>query len=148
MKRVIIESPFRPLRADECRPWTRYAVLKQNIIYARLALLDSLNRDESPFASHLLYPQVYSEDQTFRERGIEAGLAQYAGAQLVAFYVDLGWSDGMRNASARCNERRIDTDGRSLFQHLKPGLDVRYHLATLPLEDWPLLEQLRAEALP
>lgn len=143
MKRVVIESPFNPPPPAECAPWTRYGVLVGNIKYARMALLDSLNRDESPFASHLLYPQVYSEDPHFRERGIAAGLAQHASAELVAFYVDLGWSDGMRRACDACKESGRPWEDRRLLQHLTPGADVRrHHLENIPFGDWPLVEQL------
>jgi hypothetical protein len=148
--RVILESPFNPPSASECAPWTRYAVLKQNIIYARLALLDSLNRGEAPFASHLLYPQVYSEDPHFRARGIDAGLAHYDGASRAVFYVDLGWSNGMRKAAAFAATAKTAErwEGRRLFPYLTPGADVRAELERMPFEDWPLVEQLKAEAHP
>jgi hypothetical protein len=89
MRLVILESP---LAGD--------VVVNQQ--YARLALLDSLRRGESPLASHLLYPQVL-DDAAPDERhlGIEAGLAwgRYADATVV--YTDKGVSDGMKQGINR-----------------------------------------------
>lgn len=44
MKLVIIESPFA-------------GNVRENILYARMAVRDSLLRGEAPIASHLLYTQ-------------------------------------------------------------------------------------------
>jgi hypothetical protein len=88
MKRVIIESPFA-------------GDVDRNRRYLRACMADSLARDEAPFASHGLYTQEGVLDDTVpaeRKRGIEAGYAWWEGADLVAFYIDLGWSDGMRRA--------------------------------------------------
>lgn len=84
---VIIESPFSPSNGH---------TEKQNKKYARRCMLDSLNRNEAPYASHLLYTQVL-DDATPAERkqGMEAGFAWGAVAQHVAVYTDLGISQGM-----------------------------------------------------
>lgn len=90
--RVIIESPYKG--AD----WTQ---TETNIKYARAAMKDSLARGEAPFASHLLYTQEDILDDKIpgqRQQGIDAGLAWGAHADLVAFYTDLGWSEGMLRA--------------------------------------------------
>lgn len=88
MLRVVIESPFAGDR-------------QRNERYARLCLVDSLQRGEAPIASHLLYtqPGVLDDDEE-RERllGIEAGLRWVDVADLQVFYVDLGESKGMRMA--------------------------------------------------
>lgn len=86
MKRVVIESPYA-------------GNIEENVKYARLCLLDSLKRGESPIASHLLYTQVL-DDLKPKERifGIDAGLAWLEVADLHVFYVDFGWSDGMIKA--------------------------------------------------
>ena len=89
MIRIIIESPFS-------------GDTERNLAYAREALLHSLSRGEAPFASHLLYPQVLNDlDPDQRGRGIEAGFAWWPSVAYVAFYVDLGWSLGMRQALER-----------------------------------------------
>lgn len=86
MRRVIIESP---LSGD----------FERNIRYARLCMLDCLQRGEAPFASHLLYTQVWDDLKPGdREAGIRAGLAWQLGANLIVAYVDLGISEGMQRA--------------------------------------------------
>jgi hypothetical protein len=80
---VIIESPFAGAR-------------NENILYAKRAMLDSLRRGESPFASHLLYPQVLNDDTAAdRELGMVAGFQFYTVAALCAVYADMGVSPGM-----------------------------------------------------
>jgi hypothetical protein len=83
MKLVLIESPFS---GDTNR----------NINYAWACVLDSLDRGEAPFASHLFYPLIL-DDNVVEERqlGIAAGLAWGVKADLTAIYVDLGISSGM-----------------------------------------------------
>lgn len=84
--KVIIESPYA-------------GDVEANVAYARECLLDSLRLGESPLASHLLYPQVL-DDNTPDERaqGIQAGLDWLDVADLQVFYLDRGWSNGMRQA--------------------------------------------------
>ena len=85
MNLVIIESPYA-------------GDVAANVNYARLCMRDSLNRGESPLASHLLYtqPGILDDDiPSERQLGIDAGLAWRKAAQFSVFYVDLGWSRGM-----------------------------------------------------
>jgi hypothetical protein len=84
MRLVIVESP---LSGD----------VPTNQEYARLALLDSLRRGESPLASHLLYPQVLDDAEPDERRiGIEAGLAWGIHADATVVYTDKGISQGMK----------------------------------------------------
>lgn len=70
---------------------------KRNADYARAALYHSLQCGEAPFASHLLYTQVLDDKiQGERDMGMFAGLSWVLQADLVAFYVDLGLSAGMK----------------------------------------------------
>jgi hypothetical protein len=83
MRRVIIESPLM-------------GGLRIAIRYAQHAMRDSLDRNEAPWASHLLYPQCLADsDPVQRKLGIDAGLlwGRAAGATIV--YYDLGVSKGM-----------------------------------------------------
>jgi len=92
---VMIESP---LRGD----------YELNIAYARACMRDSIARGEAPFAMHLLYAQDGVLDDRIpeeRAKGIAAGLAWAAKADLVAVYCDLGISDGM-NLAIRAAEAR------------------------------------------
>ena len=88
MKLVIIESPHA-------------GDIEANAEYARRAMRDSLERGEYPIASHLLYTQPLILDEfkpEEREWGIRAGLAWRAVADKAVFYVDRGWSGGMKAA--------------------------------------------------
>jgi len=85
---VVIETP---LRGDYVK----------NQKYARLAMLDSLLRGESPFLGHLLYTQVLKDgDSDQRERGIHAHFDWITKADYLAIYIDLGISEGMKRGMA------------------------------------------------
>lgn len=92
MKRVIIESPYAGATAEE---------IEANVAYARAAMRHSINAGEAPIASHLLYTQpgiLRDEIPEERQLGIDAGLAWRHVCHEAAFYLDLGWSKGMRAA--------------------------------------------------
>jgi len=115
MRRVIIESP---LSGD----------FKRNIRYARLCMLDCLRRGEAPFASHLLYTQVWDDcDDELRAKGIKAGHEWYKGADLCAIYTDLGESDGMRKGvlAAQRAQGWVRRERRRLPADLMAMLDAR-----------------------
>ena len=83
---VILESPYA-------------GNVGLNIIYARAAMADSLQRGEAPYASHLLYTQdgVLDDDKPEERRlGMEAGFAFGRAASKVVVYTDLGISSGMK----------------------------------------------------
>jgi hypothetical protein len=98
MNRVIICSPYA-------------GDTERNAAYARRAMRHSFDRGEAPFASHLLYPQIL-DDTNPRERaqGIQAAFEWICNCDLVAFYVDLGWSAGMMQElkCARLYHRRME----------------------------------------
>lgn len=103
MKLVIIESP---LSGD----------VERNTKYARECLLDSLKRGEAPLASHLLYTQVL--DDTIpeeRERGMYAGFAWGAKADLIAVYTDYGISKGMALGLERSGALGLPVEYRKLY---------------------------------
>ncbi|HEY3495501.1 MAG TPA: hypothetical protein VGK73_12480 [Polyangiaceae bacterium] len=134
MKRVYIASPFRGASKEETR---------QNIVYARLCLLDSLERGEAPYASHLLYTQVWSEHR--RTDGLSAGDAWRESAEFVALYFDLGISGGMKRAEMKaahrgtsCGYRRVSVvNGKEAPLTPEAWRDL---LATLPLDGFPELQ--------
>lgn len=104
MKRVVIESP---LRGD-------YEFNRQ---YARRCMRDSLKRGEAPIASHLLYDQPGILDDRFeseRRKGMSAGFAWGAVAELCAVYEDLGVSDGMVEGIARAEQAGIPIERRRI----------------------------------
>lgn len=133
MKRVYVASPFKGATVEETR---------QNIVYADLCMLDSLERGEAPFLSHLLYTRVWAETPELRERGLLAGDAWRDGSELVAFYLDLGWTPGIERASSWALARGRLVEHRYLGGGSLPTTPDgwRAHLATLPLTGFPALE--------
>lgn len=86
MKTVCIESP---LAGD----------LDKNIAYARACLRYCLEQGVSPYASHLLLPQVYNDlSPEQREAGIQAGIAMGNQCDERWVFMDLGVSCGMGRA--------------------------------------------------
>jgi hypothetical protein len=142
---VCIESPFRPSDDDVRRYEGRYSraeLLRQNIVYARLALLNSLLRGEAPLASHLLYTQVWSEKPELRANGIKAGVEMHQRVDQVALYVDLGVSGGMKAARDNAQLISVELSTRAILD-LTAGQDPRDVLAKKPLEPmFPYLEEL------
>lgn len=104
---VIIESPYA-------------GDVERNLEYARRAVRDSLDRGESPIASHLLYTQDGILDDTIPEEralGIDAGLAWKRVADKHVFYVDLGYSPGMTYAR---NSSQLPVEERRILNAPKP----------------------------
>lgn len=86
MRRVIIESPYR-------------GETERNLIYARRALKDSIDRGESPFAGHLLYTQVLDDnDSEERALGMALSLVWSHISSAAIFYCDYGTTSGMGEA--------------------------------------------------
>jgi hypothetical protein len=108
ISRVVIESPYR-------------GEVERNLAYAKMAMLDSIYRGEAPFASHMLYTQVLDDKvPSERELGIKMGQAWLIEANLVAFYVDLGMSQGMKASLQLLKSKRI----RVPFEIRKVNADV------------------------
>ena len=86
MKRVILESPF----AGE---------VERNKRYARLCMRDCIERNEAPFASHLLYTQVLDDSNPVeRTKGLEAAWSWIGVADMMVVYQDFGITAGMKAA--------------------------------------------------
>tara|TARA_R110000765_G_scaffold291984_1_gene387587 strand:- start:1056 stop:1415 length:360 start_codon:yes stop_codon:yes gene_type:complete len=102
MKRVVIESPYN-------------GDFIKNVRYARGCLWDSLSRQESPFASHLLYTQVLNDKiPEQREMGMSRALAWYDTADLCAVYTDLGISSGMEQGILYAESIGLTVEKRSI----------------------------------
>lgn len=114
MRRVIIESPFAPGTDTE-------------IAYLRACLRDSLQRGEAPLASHGLYtlPGVLCDEiPEERRTGMAAGFVWHEVADLMAVYLDLGMSPGMREGIRRAE-----------------GLGLQVERRVLPHDTWDELQQ-------
>lgn len=106
MRLVILESPYSAGNAEE---------YQRNVDYAKDALLDSLGRDESPAASHLLYTQVLCDDNPDqRWLGIRAGLAWGKVAEATVVYTDRGISRGMAEGIEHAIRHNRPVEYRSL----------------------------------
>jgi hypothetical protein len=109
MKRVVLESPFAP--SDK-------RTLEQNIDYAKLCMHDCFERNEAPFASHLLYtqPKILNDaDPNQRKLGIVAGHQWILGCDYVVVYVDYGISPGMEQGILAAQGAKKEIFYRSLF---------------------------------
>ena len=108
MRLVVIESPWSaPDKATQ----------KRNKDYAIGAMLDSFNRGEAPFASHLLYTLpglLDDDDDDQRNLGLRAGWLWAETASLVAVYADFGISLGMRLGIRRATDLDIRVEYRYL----------------------------------
>jgi hypothetical protein len=104
MRLVVIESPYA-------------GDVEANVTYARAAMLDSIQQGEAPIASHLLYTQpgiLDDADEGERYLGMKLGFEWGRSADLIAFYVDRGWSNGMLAALAHWSEEGFPYEIREL----------------------------------
>lgn len=86
MKLVVIESP---LAGD----------FERNRRYALWCAYDATLRGEAPYLSHLFFPQFLDDqDSAARALGIRMGLAWASCGEERVFCIDLGWTDGMKDA--------------------------------------------------
>ena len=105
MRRVILESPYAGQTAIHSE-------------YALKCARDSLSRDESPIASHILFAIAGVLDDSRPEQrtlGIEAGHAWISVAEAMVVYCDKGISDGMRKAMNIATMLGITIEKRSLY---------------------------------
>jgi hypothetical protein len=116
MRRVVIESPYAGTSS-----WRVVAFFQRirNRRYARAAVLDSLSRGESPFASHLLYtrPGILRDwIPAERQQGIDAGLAWREVAAATVVYIDHGISKGMAHGIQAAEKAGAAVEYRTLRQ--------------------------------
>jgi len=103
---VILESPYQGATPAQRR---------RNRKYAARAMLDSLARGESPFASHLLWPGILDDaDPLERHKGIEASLEWLRVASATVVYKDLGITDGMKIGISRAQMLNKPIEYRSI----------------------------------
>lgn len=104
---TLIESPFSAPTEHE---------IIRNVYYTMLAVRDSLERGEVPYASHLFYTQMLDDNIPHeRQLGIDAGLMVGRLAELTAVYVDLGVSRGMEYGIENAKKIGRPVETRRLF---------------------------------
>ena len=116
MKRVIVETPYA-------------GNVERNLRYLRACMHDSLMRGEAPFASHALYTQpgvLRDSVPDERARGIHAGFAWRAVAELTAVYADLGMSSGMSYGVRDAEQRGCPVEVRTLGPQWESGPDGQF----------------------
>lgn len=105
MRLVIVESPYS-------------GDLVTNLAYLRRCLRDAIARGESPYASHAIIPGALDDTiPAERDLGIRCGYAWWKAAHLVAFYIDLGWSGGMRQALHRAKTMHMKIEERTIADY-------------------------------
>jgi hypothetical protein len=105
---VSIESPLSAKTKEE---------VLENIKYARACMKDCLDRNEYPYASHLLYAQEGILDDTIlteRALGMMAGKAWEIHAKKTVVYTDRGISSGMEWGIAKAREAGRTIEYRKL----------------------------------
>ena len=116
MIRVVIESPYGSEDPT---------IVQRNIEYLRRCILDSLGREEAPFASHGLYPQVLNDQDPFeRELGIKAGFVWGSVANFVAVYKDYEVSKGMMRGIMHAHRHKIPIENRRIGKN--PNKEVSH----------------------
>ena len=104
MRLVILESPYA-------------GDIEANVAYARRCIRDSLERDEAPIASHLLFTQpgiLVDEIPEQCQLGVAAGLAWATVADAMVLYIDRGMSPGMREAMKLAQRMSLTVDLRMI----------------------------------
>lgn len=102
-KKTILESPY-------------FGDIEKNVEYARKCLKDSLDRDECPFASHLLYTQVLDDrDKKQRWQGMSQAFEWYQHADQMVLYIDLGISKGMLLGVKQATKHKIPIYKRTIL---------------------------------
>ena len=124
MLRVVIESPYA-------------GNIERNLRYLRACMHDCLQRGESPYASHGLYPQpgvLSDEDPVERDWGIQAGFAWRDSAEKTVVYGDLGTSTGMKYGVADAEKKKRPIEHRFLGANWEE--DYEELLKTRPGPGW------------
>jgi len=121
MELVIIESPWKASSSAE---------LSRNRNYAQKAMVDCIDRGEAPFASHLIYTQIFDEaiDEQ-RAKGIEVGLVWGRHATKTVVYQDFGITQGMVIGIKRAIEEGRSVEYRNMPGYFEDFDDNLTHLA-------------------
>jgi hypothetical protein len=106
MRCIILESPFRGKDFNQ-------ALLYRE--YADACIRDSIERGESPYASHRIIPGAL-DDSIPAERN-KGRYAWWKHAAAIVFYIDNGMSEGMHKALQRAKTMQLVVEMRKLDAH-------------------------------
>lgn len=102
LKLVVLESPYS-------------GDVVSNKAYLQECIRDCVRRGESPYASHQMLTEAFNDlDPHERALGITVGFAWRRVAAITVFYVDRGWSRGMRLALDDCESNGLPYEERTL----------------------------------
>jgi len=112
MKRVILESPYRVNQTIKrggisgvSDVYEIKIIQAKYKIYACKCVIDCLGRDESPFASHLIFTQMLDDNiSEHRQLGMEAGFTWYSVADYCVVYNNYGISEGMQKGIIKAEQ--------------------------------------------
>ncbi len=129
-KVVLIETPYS-------------GDIEGNIAFCRKCMLDSWKKKEIPIATHLLWTNFHGDfvadddkDNTVmgREWALQCGdMLRHKKTDLVVFYIDKGWSSGMKHAMEQCLRRNIPRE----IRYLDPNHPSAYRLKDIPWVNVP-----------
>jgi hypothetical protein len=150
MPRVFLVTPYAETNGfDYDDLWLK----RPNVIFAQRCMADCLKRDESVFASHLLYtqPGVLDDDQADeRHLGLIAGRRFMAVCDKAVCYVDRGISSGMHGDLEEALRLKTPIN----FRRLDGGMVGGTFLHTHSVPHWPcglcgysLVEAVKAKAV-
>jgi hypothetical protein len=152
---VLIESPYEPSASDVARYAGQYSaadLMRQNLVYARLALADALQQYGAAMAGHLLYGQIFDSSAKGRAGLYKARSAWAPRSDLCVLYTDLGMSYDMRLAAEAAELQNVDRVFRSVSTVLPAGVSMRdaaafrEALSIMDLATFPALETLNDAA--
>ena len=120
---VVIESPYA-------------GDVESNLGYLQACILDCATRGDSPYASHLMLTTALDDSiPEDRELGIALGLAWRRKADMRIFYIDRGWSGGMKAARELYERERLPYEIRKLGAIITGWIHECKHPAVTPKFD-------------
>jgi hypothetical protein len=133
---ICVESPFSGTSHD---PLERARERQRNLRYLAWCIKHVYDCGHAAYAGHGLGTCAYPEDEQHRKHGLDSDLLARCRCDETWFFLDLGWSPGMRyslNAFGKAEDRfaHLPPNDIEAFEHGEwpPGATVRW----VPTELW------------
>lgn len=112
IRRVYVVSPYSGATSPW---WIRPFVRWQNVRFARKCMDDCFRYGEAPFVPHLLYTQIFNDDNSDERRlGCVMACVWLKQSHHLAVYLDRGITPGMRSEIAIAQAANITVEYRRL----------------------------------
>lgn len=113
--KVIIETPYA-------------GNIELNVEFTKACVRDSLiNHNENPQCLHLIYPKIINDDEIGeRNLGIDRSFAIHQKANRKVYYLDRGFTDGMKDGFLHSIASGIPVEFRCLSKDKKVQQFIRY----------------------